>query len=53
VNPDQQRNMQLGVTVSIPLTAWQSLKVVWSTGATTRRGSDFDSFTVTWQLVRF
>jgi hypothetical protein len=53
VNPDQQRNTRLGATVSIPLTAWQSVKVVWSTGATTRRGSDFDSFTVTWQLVRF
>ena len=30
-----------------------SLKFAWSTGATTRRGSDFDSFSVTWQLVVF
>jgi hypothetical protein len=31
----------------------QSLKFVYSTGATTRRGSDFNTFSVTWQLVRF
>jgi len=52
-NPDEQRNARFGVTVSLPLAARQSLKVVWSTGATTRRGSDFDSFTITWQLVKF
>ena len=31
----------------------QSLKIVYSTGATTRRGTDFDNFSVNWQLARF
>jgi hypothetical protein len=53
VNPDEQRNTRLGTTLSIPLGRFQSIKVVYSTGATTRRGTDFDSFSVNWQLVRF
>lgn len=52
-NPDLQRNTRLGATLSIPISAQQSLKFVYSTGATTRRGSDFNSFNVTWQLVTF
>jgi hypothetical protein len=31
----------------------QSLEFVSSTGATTRRGPDFNTFNVTWQLVTF
>jgi hypothetical protein len=53
INPDEQRNARLGVTLSVPVARQQSLKFVYSTGATTRRGSDFDTFTVTWQLVTF
>jgi small neutral amino acid transporter SnatA (MarC family) len=53
INPDEQRNMRLGATLSIPLGKWQSMKVVYSTGASTRRGTDFDSFSVTWQLARY
>jgi hypothetical protein len=53
VNPDTQRNSRLGATFSVPLSAQQSLKIVYSTGATTRRGSDFNTFNVTWQLVTF
>jgi hypothetical protein len=53
LNPDEQRNTRLGATLSIPIARQQSLKFVYSTGATTRRGSDFDSFNVTWQLVSF
>jgi hypothetical protein len=53
VNPDLQRNSRLGGTLSIPVGRQQSLKFVYSTGSTTRRGSDFDTVTVTWQLVRF
>jgi hypothetical protein len=53
LNPDLQRNARLGWTASLPLTARQSLKVVWSTGASTRRGTDFENFTLTWQLVKF
>jgi hypothetical protein len=52
-SPDQQRNVRLGATWSIPVTARDSLKIIYSTGATTRRGSDFDTVTVQWQRVRF
>src|SRR6185436_7547487 len=48
-NPDLQRNSRLGATVSVPISSRQSLKFVYSTGATTRRGSDFNTFNVTWQ----
>jgi hypothetical protein len=50
-NPDEQRNARLGLTVSVPISARQSLKFVYSEGAATRRGSAFDTFNVTWQLV--
>lgn len=50
---DLQRNSRLGATLSVPLSSQQSVKFVYSTGATTRRGSDFNTFNVTWQLVGF
>jgi len=53
LSDDQQRNGRLGVTLSVPLSGPQSLKFVYNTGATTRRGTAFDSFNVTWQVVRF
>ena len=53
LNPDEQRNSRLGATFSLPIAPRQSLKFVYSTGATTRRGSDFNTFNVTWQLVTF
>ncbi len=53
VNPDLQRNTRVGATVSFPMGRAQSLKVVFSTGATTRRGTDFDNLSVTYQFVRF
>ena len=52
-SPDLQRNTRIGVTFSVPVVGQQSLKFVYSTGATTRRGSDFDTVNVTWQLVMF
>jgi len=52
-SPDLQRNTRLGATLSIPLGRSQSIKVGYSIGATTRRGSDVDSVSLTWQLVRF
>lgn len=52
VSPDEQRNTRLGATYSFPLSAGQSLKVAYSTGASTRRGSAFNTFTISWQLVR-
>jgi hypothetical protein len=53
LNPDHQRNSRLGATFSVPIVGQQSLKFVYSTGATTRRGNDFDTVNVTWQLVMF
>lgn len=47
LNPDEQRNTRLGGTLSIPLGRFQSMKIVYSTGTSTRRGTDFDSFSGT------
>ncbi|HVQ11988.1 MAG TPA: hypothetical protein VMS40_00240 [Vicinamibacterales bacterium] len=51
--PDEQRNSRFGLTFSVPASGQQSIKFVYSTGATTRRGNDFNTFNVTWQLVWF
>jgi hypothetical protein len=51
--PDRQRNTRLGATLSIPVTSAQSVKLTYSTGTSTRRGTDFDTLNVMWQLVRF
>jgi hypothetical protein len=40
-------------TLSLPIAAKQSVQFVSSTGVTTRRGWDFNSFNVTWQFVSF
>ena len=53
LNPDLQRNIRVGATLSIPIVGQQSLKFAYSTGTTTRRGSDFNTFNATWQLVMF
>ncbi len=52
-NPDLQRNTRIGATLSIPIVNLHSIKLSYSTGATTRRGSDFNTFNATWQLVIF
>jgi hypothetical protein len=52
-NPDRQDNIRLGGTLSLPVTQRQSLKLVYSHGTTTRRGSDYNTFNVIWQAVRF
>jgi hypothetical protein len=52
-SPDRQLNARLGVTVAIPIAARQSLKFSYSAGATTRRGSAFDTVNITWQIVTF
>ena len=48
---DLQRNSRIGATISIPLGARQSLKGSYSTGATTRIGSDFDTIGFAWQMI--
>ena len=49
-NVDRQSNSRIGGTFSLPLTARQSLKVSYSTGATTRFGGDFNTAAIAWQL---
>lgn len=51
VNPDRQSNLRLGGTLSLPITRWQSIKLVYSTGTVTRRGSDYNTVSVNWQRV--
>jgi len=53
LNPDLQGNTRVGATLSIPIVGQQSVKFSYSTGTTTRRGSDFNTFNATWQLVTF
>jgi hypothetical protein len=52
-SPDRQDNVRLGGTLSVPITRRQSLKLVYSTGTTTRRGSDYNTLSLTWQNVQF
>jgi hypothetical protein len=50
---ERQSNSRLGATFAAPITPSQSLKFAFSTGATTRTGTDFDSAVVAWQLLFF
>ena len=49
----RQNNTRVGATFSFPITARQSLKFAANTGASTRIGSDFDTYLVAWQLTWF
>jgi hypothetical protein len=49
----RQNTTRLGGTGSIPLTPTQSIKFVASTGASSRTGSDFDTYLIGWQLAWF
>jgi hypothetical protein len=46
---DLQRNSRGGVTVALPVSRYNSVKLYASTGVSTRTGSDFDTFGVAWQ----
>ena len=50
---DLLSNTRLGATLAIPVGARQSIKIAYSTGATTRIGADFQTFTVAWQFIYF
>ena len=50
---DLQRNSRAGATLSMPLPRRQSLKLTESAGATTRRGTDFKTVAIAWQLSWF
>jgi hypothetical protein len=44
-----QSNTRVGLTVSVPISLAQSIKLYWSSGASTRTGTDFDTLGVAWQ----
>jgi hypothetical protein len=46
-------NSRLGATVSFPMGRQQSLKVTYSSGVAVRTGTDFRTFSVGWQWLRF
>ncbi len=46
-----QRNSRLGLTFSYPFSQANSMKVVWTSGLTTRVGADFDSVSVLYQYT--
>jgi hypothetical protein len=46
-----QRNSRLGATFSFPVARANSLKIVWTSGLTTRVGADFDSVSVVYQYT--
>lgn len=51
--PDLQSNTRVGITISVPAGARQSLKLSWSDGVATRLGSDFTTLGVAWQYTWF
>lgn len=46
---DLQKNTRLGFTFALPVNIRHSLKLYFSTGASTRTGSDFDAIGFVWQ----
>lgn len=48
---DRQSNSRFGVTLSLPVSSRQSLKLYWNDGASTRIGSDFTSYGIAWQFT--
>ena len=46
---DLQKNTRLGCTLALPLSLHNSLKLYYSTGVSTRTGSDFDLIGAVWQ----
>jgi hypothetical protein len=46
---DRQDNSRIGLTLSVPLTGRQSLKLNASSGVSTRTGTDFDTLAAIWQ----
>lgn len=50
---DLQENLRVGLTVSIPVAARQSIKLSWSDGTTTRIGGDFTTWGIAYQYAWF
>ena len=50
---DRQKNLRFGATLSLPMSARQSLKLTYSTRLATQRAADFDTLGITYQIVTF
>jgi len=50
---DRQSNTRVGLTLSLPLHARQSLKLAWSKGVAVRFGGNFTTVLATWQYQWF
>ncbi len=48
---DLQKNTRIGATFSLPMARRQALKVVYTSGLTTRIGADFDSIVLAYQYT--
>jgi hypothetical protein len=46
---DLQKNSRLGITLAVPVNLHNSIKLYYSTGVSTRTGSDFDLIGAIWQ----
>jgi len=46
-------NSRVGATLSIPVARRQSVKLNYSTGASVRAGSNFDTYSAAWQILWF
>ncbi|VAW67032.1 hypothetical protein MNBD_GAMMA08-1456 [hydrothermal vent metagenome] len=49
VSNDLQNNSRTGFTAAIPINKYHSIKILASTGVSTRTGSDYDSINIFWQ----
>jgi hypothetical protein len=47
----RQNNARLGATLAVPVGGRQSVKIAFSTGASTRTGADFNTLAVAWQIL--
>jgi hypothetical protein len=48
-NNDLLQNTRVGVTVALPLSRYQSIKMYFNTGVSTSAGTDFDAMGILWQ----
>jgi hypothetical protein len=46
---DLQQNSRVGVTLALPVSRYNSIKLYFSTGVSARTGSDFDAAGIAWQ----
>ena len=53
VSKDLQKNSRFSVTASVPIARQQSLKLFWAKGASTRIGSNFTTYSLSYQFAWF